>query len=226
MLDSDILRDMFQGLDPWGMYPVEMQVEGKLALFSRPDTGVCPRSYPVPTWSSCKGMFETVARLRHAIVIPIQSMLLGEGPRWVRMAYNYGGFYTKAGKDITQIRTQPLVNFKARIKGVAINTHRIPSGNPAHALQEITLRRLVNGQCYRPLALGQSNFFCDYFGPPRDADSDGNPIQRSLYSENLTMVFSPHNRVVNGDFDPVTMTAEIQEGIVDYCNPADIVAGA
>jgi CRISPR-associated protein Cas5d len=31
-------------------------------MFARPDTGAAPISYPVPTWSACKAMFEAVAR--------------------------------------------------------------------------------------------------------------------------------------------------------------------
>jgi CRISPR-associated protein Cas5d len=42
-------------------YPVQMEVEGPLAVFARPDTGGTPTSYPVPTWLAAKGMFESIA---------------------------------------------------------------------------------------------------------------------------------------------------------------------
>jgi hypothetical protein len=32
-------------------------------MFARPDTGGTPTSYPVPTWSACKGVFESIAML-------------------------------------------------------------------------------------------------------------------------------------------------------------------
>lgn len=42
-------------------YTVQMEVAGPAAMFARPDTGATPTSYPVPTWSAAKGMFEAVA---------------------------------------------------------------------------------------------------------------------------------------------------------------------
>src|SRR3989338_3645118 len=43
-------------------YPVEFEIAGPAAMFARPDTGAAPVSYPVPTWSVCKAIFESVAR--------------------------------------------------------------------------------------------------------------------------------------------------------------------
>lgn len=43
-------------------YEVEFEIAGPAAMFARPDTGSTPISYPVPTWSACKAMFESVAR--------------------------------------------------------------------------------------------------------------------------------------------------------------------
>jgi CRISPR-associated protein Cas5d len=43
-------------------YPIEFEIAGPAAMFTRPDTGAAPVSYPVPTWSACKAMFESVAR--------------------------------------------------------------------------------------------------------------------------------------------------------------------
>lgn len=45
-------------------YTVDFEVAGPLAMFARPDTGGTPTSYPVPTWSAAKGMFESIALLR------------------------------------------------------------------------------------------------------------------------------------------------------------------
>ena len=44
-------------------YPVQIEVAAPLAMFARPDTGGTPTSYPVPTWSAAKGIFEAVAFL-------------------------------------------------------------------------------------------------------------------------------------------------------------------
>jgi CRISPR-associated Cas5-like protein len=44
-------------------YPICLEVAGPLAMFTRPDTGGTRTSYPVPTWSACKGIFEAIAFL-------------------------------------------------------------------------------------------------------------------------------------------------------------------
>ncbi len=42
-------------------YRVSLEVAGAAAMFARPDTGATPISYPVPTWSAAKGIFESIA---------------------------------------------------------------------------------------------------------------------------------------------------------------------
>ena len=44
-------------------YPESLEVAGPLAIFTRPDTGGTPTSYPAPTWSAVKGIFESIAFL-------------------------------------------------------------------------------------------------------------------------------------------------------------------
>ena len=51
-------------------YPVQMEVAGPAAMFARPDSGATYVSYPAPTLSAVKGMFEAVARVRGAWVRP------------------------------------------------------------------------------------------------------------------------------------------------------------
>ena len=46
-----------------GNFPISMEAAGPLAIFTRPDTGGTPTSYPAPTWSACKGLFEAIAML-------------------------------------------------------------------------------------------------------------------------------------------------------------------
>ena len=51
-------------------YRVALEVAGPAAMFTRPDTGSTPISYPVPTFSAAKGMFESVAWLPHTYIQP------------------------------------------------------------------------------------------------------------------------------------------------------------
>ena len=42
-------------------YQVSLEIAGPAAMFTRPDTGTTPISYPLPTWSAAKGIFESIA---------------------------------------------------------------------------------------------------------------------------------------------------------------------
>ena len=56
-------------------YEVAFEVAGPAAMFTRPDTGSIPISYPVPTLSASKGMFEAVAWLPHAYIQPMKDFI-------------------------------------------------------------------------------------------------------------------------------------------------------
>jgi CRISPR-associated Cas5-like protein len=51
-------------------YDVQFEVEGPAAMWTRPDTGSTPSSYPVPTLAAEKGMSEAVLRRPHVYVQP------------------------------------------------------------------------------------------------------------------------------------------------------------
>ena len=41
-------------------YPIQMEIAGSTAMWTRPDSGDSPVSYPAPTYSACKGIFESI----------------------------------------------------------------------------------------------------------------------------------------------------------------------
>jgi len=41
-------------------YPIMLEISGNTAMWTRPDTGDCPVSYPAPTYSAVKGIFESI----------------------------------------------------------------------------------------------------------------------------------------------------------------------
>ena len=85
-------------------YPVQIEVAGPLAMFTRPDTGGTPTSYPVPTWSACKGIFESIAFLADgaAWISPTRVEVckrrgsVGGSVRFQKYTTNYGGPLRKA----------------------------------------------------------------------------------------------------------------------------------
>jgi CRISPR-associated Cas5-like protein len=76
-------------------YEVAFEIAGPAAMFTRPDTGSTPISYPVPTFSAAKGMFEAVLRKPHLYVNPTRVEIC-KPIRFERYVTNYGGPLRKA----------------------------------------------------------------------------------------------------------------------------------
>ena len=51
-------------------YPVQMEIAGATAMWTRPDTGDSPVSYPAPTYSAVKGLFESILRKVNQVTVP------------------------------------------------------------------------------------------------------------------------------------------------------------
>src|SRR5438034_9808927 len=101
-------------------YSVSFEIAGPAAMFARPDTGSTPISYPVPTYSAAKGMFEAVARTRGAYIRPTRAEICSP-VRYARYVTNYGGPLRKpdqiAGNNNYQLAATVLVDVCYRIYG-------------------------------------------------------------------------------------------------------------
>jgi CRISPR-associated Cas5-like protein len=97
-------------------YGVCFEIAGPTAMFTRPDTGSTPVSYPVPTWSAAKAMFEAVAWVPHAFVEPMRVEIC-RPTRYERYVTNYHGPLRKPGKDTYQLAAMILVDVCYRIYG-------------------------------------------------------------------------------------------------------------
>ena len=42
-------------------YEIHLEISGDTAMWTRPDTGDCPVSYPAPTFSAVAGIFQAIA---------------------------------------------------------------------------------------------------------------------------------------------------------------------
>jgi CRISPR-associated protein Cas5d len=108
-------------LEPRARYGISLEVAGPLAMFARPDTGGTPTSYPVPTWSACKGIFEAMAMLSSgdAWINPARVEVCrrrgapGGSVRFQRYTTNYGG----------PLRKAKLIGEGARMQLFASNSH-------------------------------------------------------------------------------------------------------
>jgi len=175
------------------VYDIQMEIAGNTAMWTRPDTGDCPVSYPAPTYSAVKGIFESLLWGPAVEIMPtrveICSPLL-----YHSYQTNYGGPLRKptvisSGGGFQLLATVLLdvcYRLYAQILPVSLGSKdRIPdrarqwdrkTTSPGHAYRSIFERRLKQGQCFTMPFLGWKEFGPSYFGPFRESTG----IQRDL----------------------------------------------
>lgn len=218
-------------------YEVEFEIAGPMAMFARPDTGSTPVSYPVPTWSACKAMFESVARgilherrssderVEPAAFFCPTSVEIWRPIRYEKYVTNYRGPLRKsdliAKEAPYQLHATVLVDVCFRVRGQCV---RMPgaadaSGNAPHALQEIFRRRLAQQKSKYAPCLGWKEFLPSYFGPARTHDSSVNGAAR--LEANLTQslpafLLTPWDAPMNGRYGPVFRELIVHGGILKF----------
>ncbi len=54
-------------------HEIAFELAGPTAMWTRPDTGDTPVSYPAPTLAAVKGIFESIVWLKSAEVVPTRA---------------------------------------------------------------------------------------------------------------------------------------------------------
>jgi CRISPR-associated protein Cas5d len=164
-------------------YPIKMEISGNAAMWTRPDTGDSPVSYPAPTYSAVKAIFESVLWGPDVEVIP-QMVELCAPIQYHSYCTNYGGplrnmASIKEGNSY-QLYATVLIDVCYRIYAEVVpnkEKNKLPARalewdqkttSPGHAYQSIFERRLKRGQCYSVPTLGWKEFTPSYFGEFRD----------------------------------------------------------
>ncbi len=200
-------------------YPIQLEVAGPFAMFSRPDSGGTPTSYPLPTQSSAKGLLESIARMssgdawfeptRVEICKPVGQ---ADGAiHYQRYATNYGGPLRKTNQlssnSSYQVFATVLVNVCYRIhaKIVSGDAPWKHGENPRHHLKDLFERRLRQGRCHRTPCLGWSEFTASYWGSFRDG-LDGRPlvteVDQAIEMEIPSLLQRVFSEPTNGVFQP------------------------
>lgn len=210
-------------------YPVKMEIAGNAAMWTRPDTGDCPVSYPAPTYSAVKAIFESVLWGPDVEIIPVKVELCApvqyhtyctnyggplRNPTSITKGNNYQLFATVLIDVCYRLYAEVIPNGnKSRMPEAAIQWDRKTTA-PGHAYQSIFERRLKKGQCYSIPSLGWREFTPSYFGEFRDMTqvlSDSPPI---MIPSMLRQVFS------KGYASQSSCTYDsnlvIQNGILEY----------
>lgn len=164
-------------------YEVRFEVEGPAAMFTRPDTGSTPISYPVPTFSAVKGMFEAVLRRPHIYVHPTRIEIC-RPIRYERYVTNYGGPLRKQDQikknNNYQLIATILVDVCYRIYGEVRMKKMSTRGKGLTQLRRrrgqdwrpqfkaLFDDRLERGQTFYTPCLGWKEFVPTYLGPFRE----------------------------------------------------------
>lgn len=206
-------------------YPIQMEVSGPTAMWTRPDTGDSPVSYPLPTYSAAKGLFESVARIETTEIIPTKVEICAPVV-FHNYATNYGGPLRKSAiipNGSYQLLATVLINvcyrLYAEVRSARVDrplsekarTQASRGLNALHACQVMFNRRLEKGQWYDTPCLGWREFVPDYMGPFRDETRIQGDINLCLPSF-LFSVFTPA-----GEKQPVyTSDAQVKNGRLIY----------
>lgn len=165
------------------LYQVSMEIASNTAMWTRPDSGDSPCSYPAPTYSAVRGLFESILWGPAILVIP-RKVELCVAPQYHSYVTNYGGPLRKSdmirkgnqyqlyATVLTDVCYRPYADVipnpkKANLPERALGWDRSTT-SPGHAYQEIFYRRLKRGQSYATLSLGWSEFTPSYVGEFRD----------------------------------------------------------
>ncbi|MDD3948060.1 MAG: CRISPR-associated protein Cas5 [Anaerolineaceae bacterium] len=169
-------------------YPLEMEIAGTTAMWTRPDSGDCPVTYPAPTFSAVKAIFESILWGPAIEIVPIRVEIC-RPIQYHSYTTNYGGplrsnDQIKKGNSY-QLLATVLIDVCYKMYARVQPTHSnktLPekavlwdknTTSPGHAYQNIFCRRLVRGQCYSTPFLGWREFTPSYWGELR---SETNPI--------------------------------------------------
>jgi len=194
-------------------YPVAFEIAGPTAMFTRPDTGSSPVSYPAPTKSALKAMFECVVLSKKAYFEP-QRVEICSPIIFHKYTTNYGGPLRKSGTANFQIFSTVLENVCYKVHGVIL-AYLPPREicNQQHQLQEVFMRRLAAGQFYATPFLGWKEFVPTYFGSIR-ADTFADTSINITISSMLNMMY---DKPTDGTVAPEFMqNVKIKGGILLY----------
>jgi CRISPR-associated protein Cas5d len=210
-------------------YLIQLEVSGPTAMWTRPDTGDAPVSYPAPTFAAVKGIFESILWLKSAEVVPTRVEICAP---LVFHTYstNYGGPLRKSkimkkGSSY-QLLATVLINvcyrMYAEVRCDQLSEDRLSesakrqqaiASNGAHAYQEMFERRLQRGQWHHVPCLGWKEFVPDYVGPIR--------VSTTICSEISTVVPSMLWKVFPsgkfGQWQPSFLqNVKIEKGVLNY----------
>lgn len=215
-------------------YSITLEISGATAMWTRPDSGDCPVSYPAPTYSAVKGIFESVLWIQAVEVVPTRVEICAPviyhgyntnygGPLRKGVVIQSGGSYQLLASVVVNpcYRLYADVRRNPKLNGMLNQRTREweqKTTSPEHAYQEIFNRRLRRGQSFSIPFLGWKEFAPDYVGPFRESTRVMHDINQKIPSM-LRQVFPDG---LHSDLRYIYDTdVEIAEGVLDFKELAD-----
>lgn len=209
-------------------YEVKLEISGPTAMWTRPDTGDAPVSYPAPTFGAVKGIFESVLWSQWAEVVPAKVEIC-RPIVYHNYTTNYGGPLRKSkvmkkGSSYQLIATV-LVDVCYRLYATlrcdptGYPLHGRPgkqvvgTTNGAHAYQDRFDRRLERGEFFSMPCLGWKEFTPDYVGPFRLGTSVCEEIDLVIPSMLRTCFPSGRRSAWQPKYD---QEVKIEKGVLTY----------
>lgn len=209
-------------------YEVQLEIAGNTAMWTRPDTGDCPVSYPAPTYSAVKGIFESVLWGPAIEIVPFRVEIC-KPLQFHSYSTNYGGPL----RHPAQIRGNNAFQFFATVLTdvcYRLYVHVYPNRNkgglskksqnwdrsttsPGHAYAAIFKRRLNRGQWFTLPCLGWKEFTPSYVGPLRNDTSVQEDISTVLPSMLRDVFPDGPNSKVRFTYD---QNVKITNGVLEY----------
>ncbi len=205
-------------------YSISMEISGEMGMWARNDTGSEKGTYPIPTFSALKGVFESILYIPSVLVIPYKIQICSP-IKYQPYTFNYRGELRKPGLiksgNTCQIRTTILYKPCYRCYAYVVNNDKeinsVPNKykgvNHAHSYQGQFNRRLIKGKNYRTPCLGLSEFLVSYVGKFREKTK----VQENINYTLSSMVFCCFDSLNNGAINPsYIQNVEIIKGEVEY----------
>ncbi|MCL4539500.1 MAG: CRISPR-associated protein Cas5 [Bacteroidetes bacterium] len=200
-------------------YEVKFEIAGPTAMFTRPDTGATPVSYPAPTYSAAKGMFESIVRIKSAYIRP-KKVEICAPIHYQPYTTNYGGPLRKSNQlskgSSYQLFATVLLDVCYRIYGTVEELNppladEVTTTNHLHLLQDKFEKRLRNGRWYHVPCLGWNEFTPSYVGPFREQTKVEESIEQIIPSMLFSVFSAP------GVYAPTyKQDVWIKKGVLEY----------
>lgn len=217
-------------------YLVQLEIAGDTAMWTRPDTGDCPVSYPAPTYSAVQGIFKSICWGPAIQIIPWKVEIC-KPLNFHSYAVNYGGPLRKSASindgNSLQVFATVLIDVCYRLYAYVQGEHKdkdkLPekaqqwdkkTTSPGHAYKSIFERRLKRGTWFAMPCLGWKEFVPSYVGPFREGtmvQADISTVLPSMlhevfpdgYASKRRFVYNQNVKIINGVLEYPNVIKEI-----------------